>query len=177
MNSWNAVKLNGQWYLCDPTWASGTPTGPNQEFVFTYNDGFFLADPQLFAVNHYPLEPEWSLLGEAAPSYDSFLKAPVLYGKAYTHLAKHDGPEAMHHDIKRGDTVQFGYTTQQAFNADDFSLKLDNGRTMMDRRPEFTTQDDRSLAFIYAFNSTGFYDVHVYYKTDLLATYTVKVRK
>src|SRR5690606_26345265 len=81
-HSWNAVKLDGKWYLCDPTWASGVPNASTFRFEFRYNDGFFLTDPKLFAINHHPVDAKWLLIDDGAPSFEDFLEAPIFYGKA-----------------------------------------------------------------------------------------------
>lgn len=60
-HNWNAVKLAGRWYLCDPTWASGKISSDTKQFIANYNDLYFLMDPQLFNRNHYPLESKWLL--------------------------------------------------------------------------------------------------------------------
>ena len=82
-NSWNAIKFNGKWYLCNPNWASGIPNPETNRFSFNYNDGFFLTNPELFAVNHFPVEAKFWLLDEAIPSFEIFLASPIIYGKAY----------------------------------------------------------------------------------------------
>ncbi|MBX2827519.1 MAG: hypothetical protein KTR22_05120 [Flavobacteriaceae bacterium] len=63
-HTWNAIKLNGKWYLCDPTWSSGTINTATYEFTFTYDDSFFLMNPSEFAKTHLPLDKKW-LLTEA----------------------------------------------------------------------------------------------------------------
>ena len=60
-HSWNAVKLNNKWYLCDATWSSGYIDGDTYLFKFNYNDAYFLMDPNLFAEEHRPLDDKWSL--------------------------------------------------------------------------------------------------------------------
>lgn len=60
-HSWNAVKLNGKWYLCDPTWASGV-YDRDGDFIRQYDNAYFLADPKVFVRNHYPLDQRWTLL-------------------------------------------------------------------------------------------------------------------
>ncbi|MBX2917571.1 MAG: hypothetical protein KF856_20065 [Cyclobacteriaceae bacterium] len=60
-HNWNAVKLNGKWYLCDPTWASGKISSDTKQFIGIYNDLYFLMDPILFNRNHSPLESKWLL--------------------------------------------------------------------------------------------------------------------
>ena len=47
-HSWNAVKLDNRWYLCDPTWSSGFMVNGDL-FVRNYNNGYFLTEPELFA--------------------------------------------------------------------------------------------------------------------------------
>ena len=61
-HSWNAIKLDGTWYLCDATWSSGIINMDTYEFEFNYNDSFFLMDPLQFAKTHKPLEEKWTLL-------------------------------------------------------------------------------------------------------------------
>ncbi len=60
-HSWNAVKLNGKWYLCDATWSSGF-IDDRYLFEFNYNNAYFLMSPKTFAKSHEPLDPEWLLL-------------------------------------------------------------------------------------------------------------------
>ena len=60
-HNWNAVKLNGKWYLCDATWASGKIASDTKQFIARYNDLFFLMNPKLFNKNHTPLESKWLL--------------------------------------------------------------------------------------------------------------------
>ena len=63
-HSWNAIKLNGKWYLCDATWASGFTDTVTYLFEFDYDDSFFLMDPVAFSKSHQPLEEKWRLLPE-----------------------------------------------------------------------------------------------------------------
>lgn len=63
-HSWNAVKLDGKWYLCDATWASGTIDEVTHRFEFRYDDSFFLMTPSEFAKTHRPLDANWDLLQE-----------------------------------------------------------------------------------------------------------------
>lgn len=72
-HTWNAVRLNGKWYLCDPTWSSGLIDSGSGEFVQKFNSRFFLEDPVKFAKHHYPLDTTWFLLPQK-PILNSFLK-------------------------------------------------------------------------------------------------------
>ncbi|GAB5399278.1 MAG: hypothetical protein Aureis2KO_08630 [Aureisphaera sp.] len=61
-HSWNAVKLDGKWYLCDATWSSGVIDMSTYSFEFKYDDSFFLMEPSEFAKSHQPIEEKWLLM-------------------------------------------------------------------------------------------------------------------
>lgn len=61
-HSWNAIKLNGKWYLCDPTWSSGLIDSSTYEFHFIFKEEYFLMAPNEFAEAHRPLDSKWTLL-------------------------------------------------------------------------------------------------------------------
>ncbi len=50
-HEWNAVSLDGDWYLFDLTWASNTA-----------NEYYFLTNPETFISSHFPSDPRWQLL-------------------------------------------------------------------------------------------------------------------
>lgn len=175
-HSWNAVKLKSKWYLCDPTWASGIPDPETNNFTFNYNDGFFLADPQLFAINHYPIEKKWWLIERHIPTFNSFLAAPVIYGNAYKNLELHYAPKQMHHIIEKLDKISFKYKTKDVVSKEDITLYIDSGYNQWRTAPSLIIIDNENLMLEHQFKKTGFYDVHLYIGEDLIATYTVKVK-
>jgi hypothetical protein len=63
-HAWNAINLEGSWYLCDVTWASGI----SDEFVRSNRnidlDGYFMVEPEQFILTHLLEDPSWQLLGE-----------------------------------------------------------------------------------------------------------------
>jgi transglutaminase/protease-like cytokinesis protein 3 len=77
-HEWNAVKLDGDWYLMDLTWASTTA----QKGV--PNDFYFLTDPQAFVSQHLPLDSRWQLLSRSVSKTD-FDRFPKYYD-AYFNL-------------------------------------------------------------------------------------------
>ncbi|MFT4565854.1 MAG: hypothetical protein ACI9FN_000807 [Saprospiraceae bacterium] len=60
-HAWNAVRLNGEWFLLDATWASGI-SSEEDYFMSVYGVDYFLTPPALFIKNHFPLLPMWQLL-------------------------------------------------------------------------------------------------------------------
>lgn len=176
-HSWNAVKLNGKWYLCDPTWASGNPNPETYRFEFDFNHGFFLSDPKIFAINHHPIEKKWFLLDGEMPSFQDFMEAPILYNKAYTYFSDHNYPQKMHNAVQRNQPVNFTLELQKDIAKDDVNLIIENSFRERKIFPEQVSIQDKSLSIDYKFEYTGFYDVHLYIKDDLISTYTVEVTR
>ena len=141
-HSWNAIKLNDKWYLCDPTWASGIPNPETNQFTFQYNDGFFLANPELFAINHFPVQEKWWLLDEETPTFEDFLAAPILYGKAYQNLESHNAPKNMHHSLKVNENIVFQYKLKEKAEDDDIKFLIDNGSRHRKVKPKSISMDD-----------------------------------
>lgn len=61
-HSWNAVYLEGRWYLTDATWGSGAVDVRTGTFIPRFSDQYFLADPEEFAIRHQPLDSAWMRL-------------------------------------------------------------------------------------------------------------------
>ncbi len=74
-HAWNAVKLEGRWYLLDATWASNLRLQPN-EFMRKYKTDYFLTPPALFILEHLPADPMWQLLPCPLPA-DQFWQSPA----------------------------------------------------------------------------------------------------
>jgi transglutaminase-like putative cysteine protease len=68
-HAWNAVKLDGQWYLMDVTWDDPTNGTPQTTYLFT--------PPHLMAFDHYPDDPKWQLLPSPL-SLGEFVRQPLL---------------------------------------------------------------------------------------------------
>lgn len=60
-HSWNAVKVDGQWRLMDPTWGGGY-MDEHGKFVREFQEHYFLTAPDAFAVDHLPADPRWQFL-------------------------------------------------------------------------------------------------------------------
>lgn len=76
-HTWNAVYIDSTWHLVDVTWASGVVTYAN-EYIRQYNDHYFLTPPDEFVRDHYPEDPQWTLLKDP-PVYREFAQSPFRY--------------------------------------------------------------------------------------------------
>ena len=176
-HSWNVVKLNDKWYLCDPTWAAGISYPDRGKFVFSYNDGLFLTEPNLFLFNHYPIYSQYSLTS-STPTLSEFANLPLLYSETYNTINAHIAPKKMHHEITQNDFISFEYELKEGISIPHDKIKLIAVSSVTERtyRPE-VVQDGNKIQLKYQFKRRGFYDVHIYMGETLIASYTVDVKK
>ncbi len=72
IHDWNAVKLDGVWYLLDCTWGAGR-LDERFRFVPKFNEHYFLTPPEMLIYDHFPKEARWQLLPSPITRAD-FLK-------------------------------------------------------------------------------------------------------
>ena len=60
-HAWNAVKINGSWYLIDCTWGAGY-INDNKKYVRKFDDHYFMTPPSEFIYDHLPEDSRWQLL-------------------------------------------------------------------------------------------------------------------
>lgn len=173
-HSWNSVYLNEKWYLVDATWASGKQNPITFEFEFDYSDGYFLAHPQLFKTNHFPIDLKWQLIGNETFTFQSFLAAPLFYRDGFTFIEEPAQLHKFHTNINISETGKFSYKFKIPIDSKSLVFQLDDGVQVTKIYPEIDIKNETTV-LSYRFEHTGFYDVHLLYNDTYLATYTYKV--
>ncbi|HON18180.1 MAG TPA: transglutaminase domain-containing protein [Salinivirgaceae bacterium] len=59
-HTWNAVFIDNEWKLIDPTWGSGYVH--NKNYIKHFNPVYFFTPPTVFVTNHLPEDPAFQLL-------------------------------------------------------------------------------------------------------------------
>ena len=75
-HAWNAVKINGSWYLIDSTWGAGYVSGAGK-YVRKFDEHYFMTPPSQFIYNHLPEDEKWQLL-DSPMSEEQFESLPYL---------------------------------------------------------------------------------------------------
>lgn len=71
---WDAVKVDGHWWLVDPTWAAGSVKG--QFFMPDPDDYYFMAPLDAFVLSHYDFNDEFGIQRQLGLSWGDFVKLP-----------------------------------------------------------------------------------------------------
>jgi len=74
-HAWVAAKLGGEWALIDPTWDAGALFGT--EFNARYSTSYLFTPPAVFAYDHLPDDPRWSLT-DPPMTMERFVAQPAL---------------------------------------------------------------------------------------------------
>lgn len=175
-HSWNAVQLSNKWYLCDATWSSGAYNMNTFSFEFNYNDGYFLADPELFAKDHFPIDASWLLKNEK-PLFSEFSKAPLVYDTAYKYAVYPVEPSLMRLEVEKNKAVVFILKDLKGIDMSTIFLQINYGSSIEYIKPTTERLPDGRIKILYPFTSLGSYDVHINLGTHPICTYVVKVKK
>ena len=175
-HSWNAVQLNNKWYLCDASWSSGACNMNTFRFEFNYNDGYFLADPELFAKDHFPTDASWFLKNET-PLFSEFLKAPVVYDTAYNYAVFPMEPALMRLEVEKNKEAVFILKDLKGIDITTIFLQIDYGTSSEYIKPTLERITNDRIKIKYPFSDLGLCDVHINLGTHPICTYVVKVKK
>ena len=93
-HEWNAIKLNGKYYLCEVTWGSGKVE--NGKFIPSYNTFYFCCPPEQFIQTHLPAKDldKWQLLPKkiSQNDFDNLLyKDKFFYFYGFNEINPNEG--------------------------------------------------------------------------------------
>jgi len=165
-HSWNAVLLNGKWYLADATLASGFMDG-NLRFVQSYNDGYFLTDPELFFMNHFPFQKKWTLLSEDY-NKEKFVSNPIIYSNMFRYRLKPIFPQKLYNTFKEKETFTYEYLE---LKHDKIQIDISKNSSQKKKKITDVTFSDEVVSFQLYFKKNRKEDIHIYINNDIIASY------
>ncbi|WP_045371258.1 transglutaminase domain-containing protein [Jejuia pallidilutea] len=174
-HSWNVVKLNGKWYFADTTQTSGYYNLDDEAFVKNYNEGYFLATPELFVKNHYPLDENWLLLDEK-PTLKQFVEAPIIYGSTYKYDIIPIFPTTLVTTLNIGEAVMFKFKILNKTALKDVNFVFSGGLRNKVMSFKGKNYKHNILQMAYQFHKKGEFDVHAKIDEDIIASYTIIVK-
>ncbi|CAF4158276.1 unnamed protein product, partial [Adineta steineri] len=76
-HAWNAVEIDGHWYLIESTWGAGH-LNDKKAFERELKSYYFLARPNEMIYDHLPEDEKWQLL-ERSIKMDEYMQMPKFY--------------------------------------------------------------------------------------------------
>ncbi|WP_075341415.1 transglutaminase domain-containing protein [Tenacibaculum agarivorans] len=174
-HSWNAVKLNEKWYLCDATWSSGYT---NEKFTFLndYNDGYFLTDPTLFAKSHQPLLKKWLL--DTNQTNQEFISAPIIYDATFEQKIIPLIPNTLHIETYNNEKLYFKFKTLKTIHLNTvFLIYYTNNGSEIKLKINDLQNNNGFISFNHILSKKGIYDFHVKMNSEIISSYTVYVER
>ena len=175
-HSWNAVRLNNKWYLCDATWSSGSINPQQSFFIKSFNKGYFLSDPELFIKNHYPLDTSWMLLRNKPSLYD-FLNGPIVYKGAFNQQLLPTAPFTFHSTVSKGDTLTFKFDSPLDCSQKFIEIQQIRNNTVISAPSKIYRDNYGHYCIDQTFNITGSVDLHILFDDEYVVSYAIKTVK
>lgn len=173
-HSWNAVLLNDKWYVCDATWSSGAIDLTSKNFIKKLDLAYFLADPALFARNHYPLDTAQMFLTHK-PSLDEFLNGPLTYTPIYTYNINTISPDRFIIHTTKNQPVHFTVTkNEKPVNIVLLQLLQFNKPTLVNVHA--IESPEGLFSFTHTFTSKGTFTAHLLFDDNYICTFSIHVK-
>ncbi len=100
-HAWNAVKLEGAWYLVDTTWDSGSVG--SQGFTKGYKTDYLFTPPAIMRATHLPNDDKWQI--EAPISRGEFMRTPQLAPDFFKRRMKLSAPDRSQTSVDGSATI------------------------------------------------------------------------
>jgi len=115
-HSWNAVRLQGRWYLVDSTWGAGYANAARTSWEKNYRTGFLFAPPEEFIYSHLPENEQWQLLESPVVPADfrdlprlllPFFEFDIRPAFEWQRLTRVSGAARVRFTVPKGTTMMF----------------------------------------------------------------------
>jgi hypothetical protein len=129
-HAWNAVRIEGLWYLLDTTWDSGYLE--DGRFVPDYRTSYFLPPPTVMGITHFPEQPPWQLRDQPI-GRGEFLRQPMMQPDFFAEGFTLEEPRRSQITVDRRVDLRVGHAGGRHFLA-----TFERNRNAQDQRCEVT---------------------------------------
>ncbi|HTB07207.1 MAG TPA: transglutaminase domain-containing protein [Bacteroidia bacterium] len=163
-HAWNAVKLNGNWYLTDVTWATSAFNKKKKKFYKEFDTAYFLPTPAFFIKQHFPKDKKWQML-DTLVKKSFFIKSLVWY-EAANQLGTWIISPTKGKVTQKGNkdfTVVLHITKWDSTSNLDFIIDDDINKTQISEVKSYTNNRCMTVKCNFPENLKGEHNVDVYY--------------
>ncbi len=155
-HAWNGVKIDGNWYLLDATWGSGSVI--DEKFIPKYKPYYFATKPSEFIYTHFPIDRGWQLLKQTY-SRGKFVSLPNISSRFYDLQL-----QVVSHNFNQVKTAERINIKLQAPNNVFAIADLYQGQKKVTTSSTLVTRQDNYLIVRVAPPASGNYKLKIYAK-------------
>lgn len=169
-HAWNAIKIQGNWYVMDVTWAAVDEVKTIHELYNTPDfEFYFLTDPSKFVFTHFPKDTQWLLLSEMMDK-ETFENLPFLFPAA--------GKAALESVVTKTGLIRTTGDFQVALRTKLLgfieALVVDyKGNILVEDVTIDYSKKDSNLYINVHLERNGAYLLEIFYETDLILVYKI----
>lgn len=162
-HAWSAVKIEGNWYLFDTTWDSGSVDG--NEFKKEYRTDYLFTPPEIFGLDHLPEEDAWQLR-EKPIDRGEFIRQQMVtstfYREGYTLLS----PQRSQVTVEGSITIEAENTLGRFMMA---TATLKDGAEELEEK--CGVSGDKKISITCKLPAEGRYEIELYSNTERYGTF------
>lgn len=110
-HAWNAAKIQGQWYLIDATWNSGS-VDRSTGFTKSYKTDYLFPPAEVMGITHFPDDQTWQLRSTPI-SRGEFLRQPMMRAQFFAEGMKLVAPTRSQTDTSSSAVIQLQNPNQR----------------------------------------------------------------
>ena len=152
-HAWNAAKINGQWYLIDATWDSGSVDRASG-FKKGYKTDYLFPPPEVMGITHFPEEESFQLRAQPILRGE-FLRQPMMRARFFAEGMKLVAPMRSQTDTNQTAVIQL-QNPNQRWILSSYALK---GSAQAERCTDGATQSPQITCSLPA---SGTYEVSLF---------------
>lgn len=156
---WNSVLLNGNWYLLDVMWGSGTVNAQN-EFEFKLRDFYFLTPPEQFLNNHFPVKKQWQLCSNSISLREYEIRT-LFYEPYYNNALDLEDPLDSVVQLTKSNRLAISLSTGESVS---LATEVEHKKERIPNASFITRVEENSYSIDTEFPTKGTYTVVVYSK-------------
>lgn len=149
-HSWNVIKIGHYWYFIDATWSSGLFDLSDQKFITQFDDTYFLTTPDLFILNHFPIDSSKAYACQKN-DLEAFLQSPFVNTGAIKFKTFPINPSQFENTIHKGEIFSIHLQMENNSKADQIQLKVN--RKIVKSNIEF--HSDKTIKITHKFRRKG----------------------
>jgi len=170
-HEWNAVKINDNYFLIDPTWGAGLLE--ENIHIKELDDFYFLPNPKHLIFTHFPEDPKWQLLKNPITK-EEFINQININSKFFTFHFTDINFKKSNFEVNNIESIKIFYDIKNTNDIIDLSIDvyfLKDNEYISEENCFYITKNEKYFEVKLIFNKMGSYKVCLYGKNQYMDDY------